>query len=70
MAAHSGTTEMQTSRWYMWFSIFGKTDRYGKRIRGLIYCKHTQVYDCGHTMNFYEYVTKKDMFKLKLKGIV
>lgn len=68
MAHHSGTISITSTRWYRWFSIFGKTDGRGKRIRGLIYCKHTQVYDCGHTLNFYNYATKKDMFKSKLKG--
>ncbi len=68
MAHHSGTIVVERSYWHKWFSLFGKVDMHGKKIRGFIYRNHSQVWDCGHTINTYYYVTQKDMFKLKLKG--
>lgn len=68
MAHHSGTISVESTRWYKWFSIFGRTGMRGKKIKGFIYVKHTQVWDCGQTLNFYEYATKKDLFKMKLQG--
>lgn len=68
MAHHSGSIEVTTSRWLPWFSVFGKVSLSGKKIRGFIYVRITEAWDAGHTLKSYDYATKRELFKLKLRG--
>jgi len=68
MAASSGTIEV-TTKWHKIFSLLQRRSIGGKKIRGKMYCEHTQAMDCGRTMNFYKYATEKELFELKLKGL-
>lgn len=68
VAAHSGSIEQATTCWYKTFSLFGQKSITGKKIRGFIYCKRTNVLDASKALCFYDYATKKELFELKLRG--
>ena len=65
MAHHSGRIEVRaTYKWYKTFSLFGQTSISGKKIRGIINCKRTDVWDAGKTLTSRDYATNKELFEL------
>ncbi len=58
------------TEWKKTFCIFPKETRHGKKKEwGWLYtCTHS-VRDCGRYIQWRHYVTGKDLFKLKLKGL-
>ena len=63
-----GSIATHVTDWYRTFSLFGKVGINGRRLRGLMYCRQTKVWDAGKSLTFYDYATQKDIFKLKLRG--
>lgn len=68
MAHHSGTIEVTATKWYKTFSMFGQISISGKKIRGIINCKRTDVWDAGQSLTSRNYATNKELFELKLRG--
>ena len=66
MVHHSGTIEVTATTWYRTFSIFGQIGISGKKIRGIINCKRTDVWDAGQTLTSRVYATNKELLQLKL----
>jgi len=68
MAHHSGSIEVTYTKWYKTLSILGQISVSGKKIRGIINCKRTEVWDAGQSLTSHAYATNKELFELKLRG--